>query len=226
MIDQTYGAMYQTWSKSYRVSLSPDLQQLHHSLRLAHPSDEFFLGAGDINSSFLPPVKDGSTPQAEPLPTTSDSVTSASALEEASEEDSLARKAKMLDKLSEERPLQKMQEDMDKEAEQEVMDFTSGEGNGDGDAVAEIAGTKANGAQAEPSAGATTAGIADPGIGETGNATEAKEPETTTPPSSPPPRRRPLLKAEDGELHRIASVGLAAAPHSSLFQRPYNTARR
>ena len=125
----------------------------------------------------------------------------------------------MLDKLSEERPLQKMQEEMDKEAEQEMMDFTNGDGDGDGDgdAVAEDVGATAKGAQAEPTDGTTTAEDADLGTGGTGNAADAKEPETTTPPSSPPPRRRPLLKAEDGELHRIASVGLAAGSTSSPF---------
>jgi RNA polymerase II subunit A-like phosphatase len=150
------------------------------TLNLVHAdcTDEFFLGAGDINSSFLPPVKDGSRKSG--ASDTSGTAAPGTLADGISTEDSLTRKAQMLDKLSEERPLQKLQEEMDKGTDEGA--------NGGGDAEPE------------------DCGKVEPGDEKRGDEAKEAPEESTTPPSSPPPKRRPLLKAEDGELPRIASV--------------------
>lgn len=140
-----------------------------------------------------------STPGADPTNSIADAI---------SEQDSLTRKAKLLDKLSEERPLQKMQEEMDKAEAEGSTEAGADAGMPSPSSLdEELPGAVDSGANENESAMAVT-GSSSIEQGETFG--EAQKGGTTTPPSSPDPKRRPLLKADDGELQRISSVSKSA----------------
>ena len=151
---------------------------------------DFFLGIGDINSSFLPPNPNKPLAEA-PRPaksSPSSSSKSSPAPEAGSDaveeevEDVGAKQQKALDDLSKDRPLAKLQEKLDAEAEAE--------------AATEIKGS-----------GAEMPSQAD---GETAEGTNGQEKDKLVVgpvPSSPLKPRKPLLNPNDDELDRVSKVG-------------------
>nr|XP_018260686.1 uncharacterized protein I303_06401 [Kwoniella dejecticola CBS 10117]OBR82844.1 hypothetical protein I303_06401 [Kwoniella dejecticola CBS 10117] len=137
---------------------------------------DFFIGIGDINSSFLPKNKSTPPPSAtatastptSPSLSASDASTPPPATPEdlPSVEDGLLMKAKLLDDLSESRPLAKMQEELEQV-----------EGDGREVRVQNDSPTVAN--------------------------TTAPVPST---PSTPPRPRKPLLNPNDYELLRVSDI--------------------
>ena len=133
--------------------------------------DDFFVGIGDINGSFLPPTTPSPIASSSLSPAPTSPSSSASSPPPATPpETGLIAQAKLLDHVSEERPLAKMQEELEK-AE-------------DADAVGEDVSTN----EAESLE----------------KSEEGKK--STTPPGSSVRPRKPLLKAFDEELDRVAKV--------------------
>nr|XP_019044358.1 hypothetical protein I302_07642 [Kwoniella bestiolae CBS 10118]OCF23288.1 hypothetical protein I302_07642 [Kwoniella bestiolae CBS 10118] len=161
---------------------------------------DFFIGIGDINSSFLP--KNKSTP---PPSSTATSPSNASSPASSSDlstpppttpedvpsvEDGLLLKAKLLDDLSESRPLAKMQEELEHDQPPGIEEKTEREVNKSDNAGNDQSATSAKQNQAERRDDKTII------------------PPTPTPasPSTPPKARKPLLNPEDYELLRVSAI--------------------
>ena len=105
--------------------------------------DDFFIGIGDINSSYLPPQPSGSTTPS----LTSDGSSQASASPEPSTPDeSATAQSKLLDQVSEERPLAKLQAQLEEESGTQIENEHQGNDGRDPPAVQEAV----NGTQTEP----------------------------------------------------------------------------
>ncbi|WWD03440.1 hypothetical protein V865_001492 [Kwoniella europaea PYCC6329] len=164
---------------------------------------DFFLGIGDINSSFLP--KNKSTP---PPSSTATSPTAASSPASSSDlstpppatpedvpsvEDGLLLKAKLLDDLSESRPLAKMQEKLEHDIQPD--------GEVDKADILPI-GVKLGTDELE----GTSTGQTSP-VGEVKQMEDVTEPAPSpTIPSTPPRPRKPLLNPNDYELLRVSDI--------------------
>jgi len=145
--------------------------------------DDFFVGIGDINGSFLPPTSPNPTSSPSSSPTAAASSTSTESPSSASssptpitlpELSGLIAQAKLLDQVSEERPLAKMQEELEKKGDAEE---------------------------------AVAVAIAINGVDVGKEDTKSKEEmRSTTPPDSPTKARKPLLNGCDEELDRVADV--------------------
>ncbi|WRT70407.1 uncharacterized protein IL334_007405 [Kwoniella shivajii] len=162
---------------------------------------DFFVGIGDINSSFLP--KNKSTPPPSPTAGSSQapspSTTSSSSTESTpppatpegdvpSVEDGLLLKAKLLDDLSESRPLAKMQEQL--EHDTDLTDGSKGsakEENGSTDETIKETSTELNYAMRE----------------ENGPQSHVSIPTQST---TPPKQRKPILNPNDYELIRVSNI--------------------
>jgi RNA polymerase II subunit A-like phosphatase len=147
--------------------------------------DDFFIGIGDINSSFLPPSPKTPpmTPPPGPLASSPTSTSASTALpltppeegEATSEEDGLLLQKKLMDDVSEARPLAKLQEALEEE---------------NAGVAPEVAGSAADAATAEMDSGETKTAA--------GGAVSPDQ-ETHAP-------RKSLLNNVDHELDRLAKV--------------------
>ncbi|WVR07840.1 hypothetical protein IAU60_004883 [Kwoniella sp. DSM 27419] len=169
---------------------------------------DFFIGIGDINSSFLPKNKSPPAPSSassaatvpssatvDPVldsPSTTMSTTSdlstpppTTPSDEPSVEDGLLLKTKLLDELSESRPLAKMQQEL--------------EGGG------EVAtGEEESGVDRDPlELGDTLTAKLQQASSLDGDRVAER---STTPPQSPPKARKPLLNPNDYELDRVQGI--------------------
>lgn len=149
--------------------------------------DDFFVGIGDINSSFLPPSTNKPIPIAPNSEPDADSPDSSSSVDsplpatpdETSSDEALIRQAKLLDDLSEARPLAKKQKELEMNSDPGSAphsDLTTTTASGKGQDV------QPDAADAGPTS--------SPPVGQ----------------ALPERPRKPLLQASDYELDRIAKV--------------------
>ena len=101
----------------------------------ANGLDDFFIGIGDINSSFLPPTPKPppTTPPSSSPASTAPPLTPEMEVESTSEEDGLLLQKKLMDDVSEARPLAKLQEQLE---ETGALDSGAVRGTAGGDETA------------------------------------------------------------------------------------------
>lgn len=159
--------------------------------------DDFFLGIGDINGTFLPPTSTNISPSGPGLPaatqtppplaasaesptsTTSSPMPATPSESLSTAEEGLLLQAKLLDEVSEARPLAKLQEELEKD-ELDISDISDPEDGHNVDGANNTIGP------------------------------QEQTKETEVQPLTPPKHRKQLLNAFDNELDRVSSVGLQA----------------
>jgi RNA polymerase II subunit A-like phosphatase len=108
------------------------VSSIHARVRVdvADEIDDFFIGIGDINSSFLPPTP--KAPPTTPPPAASPASTApplTPEVEATSEEDGLLLQEKLMDDVSEARPLAKLQEELEEKVEAGTSSSDSNKAN-------------------------------------------------------------------------------------------------
>lgn len=168
-------------------------------------TDDFFVGIGDINSSFLPPTPQAPPTTPPPALAASDASTpppitppAAAAEEGTSEEDGLLLQQKLLDQVSEARPLAKLQEELEGQADPTT---TTADQNSTTNATIET--STAGGDGAKTANGETGVTKSDDG-----DSTKEQNQQVAKP-------RKPLLNDNDRELERLSRVSVLTLTSSA-----------